>query len=146
MTVGLGSDGASSRCLSLFDQMKFLRYGMTAYWGLPVFDPMVMPCDELLRMITVNGARAMGRERELGTLEVGKKADVIMLNIHTPHLTPTADLVKSIVTAAGAGDVTDSIINGTLVMKDRNVLTLDEEAIMAECIKRQKEIFLRAGI
>ena len=146
MTVGLGSDGASSRCLSLFDQMKFLRYGMTAYWGLPVFDPMVMPCDELLRMVTINGARAMGRERELGTLEVGKKADIIMMNIHAPHLTPSSDMVKTIVTAASAGDVTDSIINGVLVMQDRNVLTLDEERIMAECSQRQKDIFLRAGI
>ena len=146
MTVGLGSDGASSRCLNLFDQMKILRYAMTAYWGLPVFDPMVMPCDDLLRMITINGARAMHRDHELGTLEVGKKADIITLNIHTPHLMPTADLVKSVVTAAGPGDVIDSMINGNLVMENRRVLTLDEEEIMAECVKRQKEIFQRAGI
>lgn len=146
MTVGLGSDGASSSCLNLFDQMKFLRYGMTAYWGLPVFDPMVMPCDALLRMVTLGGAKAMHREREIGTLEVGKKADIITLNVNTPHLMPTADLVKSVVTAAAPGDVTDSIINGQLVMQDRNVLTLDEEEIIAECTARQKVIFQRAGI
>ena len=146
MVVGLGSDGASSSCLNLFDQMKFLRYGMTAYWGLPVFDPMVMPCDALLRMVTVNGARAMLRENEFGTLEVGKKADIITLNISAPHLAPTSNLVKSIVTAAGPADVTDSIINGKLVMENREVLTLDEEKIIAECTARQKQIFERAGI
>ena len=146
MVVGLGSDGASSASLNLFDQMKFLRYAMTAYWGLPVFDPMVMPCDELLRMVTINGARAMQREREIGTLEVGKKADIITLNISGPHLAPTSNLVKSIVTAAGPGDVTDSIINGKLVMENREVLTLDEEKIIAEATVRQKQIFARAGI
>ena len=146
MTVGLGSDGASSACLNLFDQMKFLRYGMTAYWGLPVFDPMVMPCDELLRMVTVNGAKAMQREQEIGTLEVGKQADIITLNISGPHLAPTSNLVKSLVTAAGPGDVTDSVINGKLVMENREVLTLDEEKIIAEATVRQKQIFARAGI
>jgi len=146
MVVGLGSDGASSACLNLFDQMKFLRYGMTAYWGLPVFDPMVMPCDELLRMVTINGARAMQREHEIGTLEVGKQADIITLNISGPHLAPTSNLIKSLVTAAGPGDVTDSIINGKLVMENREVLTLDEEKIIAECTVRQKQIFARAGI
>ncbi|MBR4866709.1 MAG: amidohydrolase family protein, partial [Clostridia bacterium] len=146
MVVGLGSDGASSSCLNLFDQMKFLRYSMTAYWGLPVFDPMVMPCDSLLRMVTINGARAMHREAEIGTLEVGKKADIITLKVAAPHLMPTSNLVKSIVTAAGPGDVTDSVINGKLVMENREVLTLDEEKIMAECSQRQKTIFERAGI
>ena len=146
MVVGLGSDGASSSGLNLFDQMKFLRYSMTAYWGLPVFDPMTMPCDVLLRMVTLGGAQAMGRETEIGTLEVGKRADIITLNIDTPHLMPTADLVKSVVTAAAPGDVADSIIDGQLVMEDRNVLTLDEERILAECSARQKTIFQRAGI
>ena len=59
---------------------------------------------------------------------------------------PTADLVKSVVTAAAPGDVADSIIDGQLVMEDRNVLTLDEERILAECSARQKTIFQRAGI
>lgn len=146
MTVGLGSDGASSSCLNLFDQMKFLRYAMIAYWGLPVFDPMIMPCDTLLRMVTKGGARAMQRETELGTLESGKKADIILMKLNGPHLIPSADLVKTIVTAAGPADVNDSIIDGQVVMKDREVLTLDEEKIIAECTLRQKKIFQRAGI
>lgn len=145
MSIGLGSDGASSSCLSLFDQMKFLRYGMTAYWGLPVFDPVVMPCDTLLKMVTIGGARAMQREQEIGTLEPGKKADIITLKIDAPHLMPTANLVKTLVTAAGAGDVQDSIINGNLVMENRDVLTLDEGKIISECKVRQKQIFERAG-
>ena len=88
----------------------------------------------------------MQREKEIGTLEVGKQADIITLNISGPHLAPTSNLIKSLVTAAGPGDVTDSIINGKLVMENREVLTLDEEKIIAECTARQKQIFARAGI
>lgn len=146
MSIGLGSDGASSTCLSLFDQMKFLRYAMIAAWGLPIFDPMVMPCKELLKMATYGGACALQRQNELGTLEVGKKADIILLKVNQPHLVPTYNLVNTIVTAASEHDVTDSVINGKIVMKDRNVLTLDEEKIIAECAIRQKEIFKRANI
>lgn len=145
MTVGLGSDGASSSCLNLFDQMKFMRYAMTAYWGLPAFDPMVMPCDTLLRMATAGGAAAMQRD-DIGTLAPGKKADIILLKLDAPHLWPSADMVKTIVTAAGPGDVCDSIIDGKVIMKNRQVLTLDEERIIAECKIRQKKIFERAGI
>lgn len=146
MTIGLGSDGASCACVNLFDQMKLLRYAITAYWGLPIFDPMVMPCDALLKMVTQGGASAMLRGNELGTLETGKKADIILLRLNAPHLLPSADLVKTIVTAAGPGDVCDSVINGKLIMKERRVLTLDEATIIAECTQRQKAIFQRAGI
>ncbi len=145
MTVGLGSDGASSSCLNLFDQMKFLRYAMTAYWGLPAFDPLVMPCADLLHMVTDNGARAMLRD-DFGKVEVGKKADLITLKLDEPHIMPTDNIVKTIVTAAGPGDVRDSIINGKLVMRDRTVITMDEKKIINECTRRQKEIFSRAGI
>jgi len=145
MVVGLGSDGGSATCLDLFNSIKLMRYAMSAHWGLPIFDPRVMPCVDLLKMATVNGARAMLRD-DFGTVEVGKKADFITLKIDSPHLMPSSNLIKTLVTNANPGDVQDSVINGKLVMEGRNVLTLDEEKIIAECTRRQKEIFQRAGI
>ena len=124
--------------------MKVLRYSMMAYWGLPSFNPVVMTCPTLLKMASQGGADALGHGDMLGSVEEGKKADVILMNIDQPHITPTQNLVNSIVEAANGHDVTDSIINGKLVMKDRQVLTLDEEKIRFEAQRHMEEIIKRA--
>ena len=103
-----------------------------------------MPCAKLLEMATQGGANAIGHGDILGTVEEGKKADLILLNIDQPHILPTQNLLNTIVDAASSHDVTDSIINGKLVMKDREVLTLDEEKIMFEADRHMKEIIKRA--
>ena len=143
LNVGLGCDGAAPSNLDLFDEMKVLRYSMMAYWGLPTFNPVVMPCASLLKMATQGGANALGHGDVLGSVEEGKKADVILLNIAQPHITPTQNLINSVVEAANGHDVTDSIINGKLVMKNREVLTLDEEKIRFEAQKHMEEIIKR---
>ena len=142
--VGLGCDGAAPSNLDLFDEIKVLRYAMIGYWGLPSFNPVVMPCAKLLEMATQGGANAIGHGDILGTVAEGKKADLILLNIDQPHILPTQNLVNTIVDAASGHDVTDSIINGKLVMKDREVLTLDEEKILFEADRHMKEIVKRA--
>ena len=143
-SVGLGCDGAAPSNLDLFDEIKVLRYAMIGYWGLPSFNPVVMPCAKLLEMATQGGANAIGHGDILGTVEEGKKADLILLNIDQPHILPTQNLLNTIVDAASSHDVTDSIINGKLVMKDREVRTLDEEKIMFEADRHMKEIIKRA--
>ena len=143
-SVGLGCDGAAPSNLDLFDEIKVLRYATIGYWGLPSFNPVVMPCAKLLEMATQGGANAIGHGDILGTVEEGKKADLILLNIDQPHILPTQNLLNTIVDAASSHDVTDSIINGKLVMKDREVLTLDEEKIMFEADRHMKEIIKRA--
>ena len=143
-SVGLGCDGAAPSNLDLFDEIKVLRYAMIGYWGLPSFNPVVMPCAKLLEMATQGGANAIGHGDILGTVEEGKKADLILLNIDQPHILPTQNLLNTIVDAASSHDVTDSIINGKLVMKDREVLTLYEEKIMFEADRHMKEIIKRA--
>jgi len=145
LSVGLGCDGAAPSNLDIFDEMKVLRYSMMAYWGLPTFNPVVMPCATLLRMATQGGANAIGHGDILGTVEEGKKADVILLNIDQPHITPTQNLINSVVEAANGHDVTDSIINGKLVMKNREVLTLDEERIRFEAKQHMDEVVKRAA-
>ena len=144
LQVGLGCDGAAPSNLDLFDEMKVLRYGMIAYWGLPSFNPVVMTCATVLKMASWGGACALGKGDILGTVEEGKKADVILLNIDQPDIQPTQNLLNTIVEAANGHDVTDSIIDGRLVMKNREVLTLDEEKICFEAQKHMEEIIKRA--
>ena len=126
--------------------MKQLLYGTMAFWGLPIFDPDIICAKDLLKMVTVGGAKALQHETMLGTIEVGKKADLITINLMQPHLTPTHSLLNTIVDCASEHDVVDSIINGKIVMKDREVLTMDEEKVINECSKHMNQIVERSGI
>jgi 5-methylthioadenosine/S-adenosylhomocysteine deaminase len=146
LSVGLGSDGAAGSSLSLFDEIKVFRSGIHAFWGLPVFDPVVLKATELLKMVTLGGARALLLDDEIGTIEVGKKADLILIDLDQPHLTPTHNLINTIVEGATGKDVVDSVIDGKVVMKDREVNTLDEDKIIHECQQRMIAISKRAGI
>lgn len=146
VSVGLGSDGAARDDISIFEEMKTIRTGLTAAWGLPVYDSMVLPNKQVLKMATKGEADALQMEGAAGIIAKGNKADMILLNIHAPHLEPTSNLAYTIAETAYSSDVTDSIINGKVVMKDREVLTLDEEKILYECSSRIKSIYERAGI
>ena len=78
--MGLGTDGAAPSNADLFEEMKTLRYGSQAYWGLASFDPVVMRCKTLLQMAAQGGANALGWGEELGSVEVGKLADMVLLD------------------------------------------------------------------
>lgn len=142
-SVGLGTDGAAPCNADLFEEMKVLRYGSQAFWGLASFDPVVMTCKALLRMATQGGANALGYGPRLGTIEVGNLADMILVDIEQPHIMPTQNLTNTLVGAASGRDVTDSIINGKVVMRNRQVLTLDEEKIMADAKQHLREVLSR---
>lgn len=132
VNIGLGTDGASASRLNMFEPMHLLKYAMTARYGIEINDPLALPALETLKMATQGGARAVMLQDEIGTLEVGKKADVILLDLDQPHLSPTADLPKTIASTAGPADVTDVIVDGALIIRDREFLHLDEEAIRRE--------------
>ena len=89
---------------------------------------------------------ALQYESMLGTIEVGKKADLITINLMQPHLTPTHNLLNTLVDCASEHDVIDSVINGKVIMRDREVLTMDEEKIIRECSKHMRQIAERSGI
>ena len=146
ISVGLGCDGAARSNLSIFAEMKQLNYGTMAYWGVPIFDLDVIFPRDLMRMATVGGANAIQHGDMLGTVEVGKKADIITVNLDQPHIMPTNNLLNTIVDCVTEHDVIDSVIDGRLVMRDRKVLTIDEQETLSECSKRIKEIAKRAGI
>ena len=94
-------------------------------------DPEVMPVEHVLRMATNISAECLGMGDQVGSLEVGKKADIILLNLHVPHMwpiwpEPASNIYEQIVYSANAGDVLTTIVDGKVLMLDREVFTLDE--------------------
>lgn len=128
--VGLGTDGAAHGGLSLWNEMKIFRSVMNVEYGSKLNEPAVMPAEYILRMATENGYRLMGEDG--GRIEAGRKADFITIDMMQPHLYPTGNPVNTLLECVTAADVCDSIVNGKILMKDRKVLTLDEERILAE--------------
>ena len=128
--VGLGTDGAAHGGLSLWNEMKIFRSVMNVEYGSRLNEPAVMPAEYILRMATENGYRLMGEDG--GRIEPGKKADLITINMRQPHLYPTGNPVNTLLECVTAADVCDSIVNGRILMRDRKVLTFDEEEILAE--------------
>lgn len=131
--VGLGTDGAAHGGLSLWNEMKIFRSVMNVEYGSRLNEPAVMPAKDILKMATENGYRFMGEDG--GRIEIGKKADLITVNMMQPHLFPTGNPVNTLLECVTAADVCDSIVNGKVLMRNRKVLTLDEEKILVEAIE-----------
>ena len=144
--LGLGCDGASHIALDLFTQVRVLKAGTMAFWGIPVFDPVAIPNQALLEMMTLGGAKALRHERDLGTVEEGKKADLIVLDINGPHMRPSQRLTNTLISAGNSHDVLHTIIDGKVVMKNRRLLYLDEEEIIAKAEEHMKAVIARSGI
>jgi 5-methylthioadenosine/S-adenosylhomocysteine deaminase len=146
MSIGLGTDGASGTRLDLFEQMRLLKSAVQGRYGLEINDPLALPAIETLRMATAGGANAVRLGGEIGTLEVGKKADLILLDIDQPHISPTANLPQTIVMAAGPSDVKHVIVDGRQVFKNREFLEIDEAAIRREAAAALQRVSWRAGL
>ena len=132
ITVGLGTDGcASNNNLDLFGEMDMAA----KLHKVNNLDPTVMNAQTLVEMATIEGAKVLGLEKITGSLEVGKRADLIVIDTNKPHLVPMYNPYSHLVYAASGHDVTHSIIDGNIVMEDRRLLTLDVEDI----IERSKE-------
>jgi len=127
IAVGLGTDGsASNNDLDMFQEMDLSAKVHKA----TLLDPTVMSAETVLKMATIEGARVLGMDRLIGSVEVGKQADIIILDMNQPHLTPLYNPYSQIVYAARGGDVKTSIIDGKPVMENRRLLTMDLPAVM----------------
>jgi 5-methylthioadenosine/S-adenosylhomocysteine deaminase len=141
VTLGLGTDGcASNNNLDLFTEMDTAA----KLHKIQTMDPTVMDAVTVMRMATIQGAGALGMEQITGSLEKGKRADVIIMDTNKPHLTPMYNPYSHVVYAARGNDVSHSIINGRLVMEDRRLLTLDLEDVMAKAT--EKSVLVRQWI
>ena len=129
ITVGLGTDGAASNNdLDMFEAMRFAAL----LHKVNTRDPRSVPATTALEMATINGARALGLEHMIGSIEVGKRADLVVVGTDKARLTPLYDPVSHIVYAAHGDDVRTVMVNGRILMRDREMLTLDEAAVLAE--------------
>jgi 5-methylthioadenosine/S-adenosylhomocysteine deaminase len=129
LCVALGTDGcASNNDLDLFLEMDTAA----KLHKVATLDPTALPAEQVLKMATINGARALGLETITGSLEPGKRADLILIDCRKPHLTPLYNPASHLVYAARGGDVDTVIINGRLVMEKRELRSLDLERVTAE--------------
>ena len=99
---------------------------------LQTSDPRAVPARTALAMATIDGARALGMDRELGSIEAGKRADVITVSMTAPRQTPMYDPLSHLVYTTRGDDVRTTIVNGRVLMRDRQVLTLNETAVLSE--------------
>ncbi len=137
LTVGLGTDGcASNNNLDLLQEMD----SAAKLGKVSTLNPVNMDARTVLKMVTSWGASLLGLEKEIGTIEVGKKADIIVVDLKSPHLVPLYNPLSAIVYSASGADVKDVIVNGRILLKDRTFLTLDPDEIMERVTDFAKEI------
>ena len=129
VALGLGTDGAASNNdLDMFEAMRQAAF----LHKLQTRDPRAVPATAALEMATRGGARALGLEREIGSLEPGKRADLIVVGMRRARQTPRYDALSHLVYATHGDDVETTIVEGRVLMRDRKVLTLDEATVLAE--------------
>jgi 5-methylthioadenosine/S-adenosylhomocysteine deaminase len=129
VVVGLGTDGAASNNdLDMFGAMREAAF----LAKLAGDDPRVIPASVAVEMATIDGARAIGMDKDIGSLEPGKRADVIVVSMSSARQTPMYDPVSHLVYVTRGDDVRTTIVNGKLLMRDRKVLTLNEPQVLAD--------------
>jgi cytosine/adenosine deaminase-related metal-dependent hydrolase len=143
VNVALGCDGGPSN--NTYDMIREMRLASYIHKGRTL-DPTVMPAERVLEMATINGAKALGMADEIGSLEVGKKADLVVLDLNKAHIVPSPDPVSAIVCTASGGDVDTVVIDGRVVVRGGEVLTMDEERVLDEARDRAQKVYQRAGI
>jgi 5-methylthioadenosine/S-adenosylhomocysteine deaminase len=129
ITLGLGTDGAASNNdLDMFEAMRFAAL----LHKLQRNDPRVLPAADVVAMATLGGARALGLGELTGSLEVGKRADLIFVSTQGARQTPVYDPLSHLVYVAHGDDVTTTMVDGRVLMRDRKVLTLDSATVLKE--------------
>jgi 5-methylthioadenosine/S-adenosylhomocysteine deaminase len=132
VNVGLGTDGAASNNdLDMFEAMRQAAFQQK----LITMDPTAITAAEAIEMATLGGARVLGQQARIGSIESGKRADLIIVGMSKPRQQPLFDPVSQVVYASRGDDVETTIVNGRILMRDRKVMTLDEATVVAEARK-----------
>ncbi|WP_054024853.1 5'-deoxyadenosine deaminase [Bacillus sp. FJAT-28004] len=139
--IGIGADGAPcNNNLDMFQEMR-----LTAYMQKVKHGPTIMNAKTVLRMATMGGAKVLGLEKEIGSIEIGKLADLQLLDLEDFHVYPSfdADWYSRVVYAATRGDVDTVIINGQVVMENKMVRTVDKKVVLKEADRSLKKLIAR---
>ena len=139
ITVGLGTDGcASNNNLDLFQEMNVAA----KLHKVNALDPTIMDARTVLKMATIEGAKAIGLDKKIGSLEIGKLADLIVIDTNSPHLVPMYDPVSHIVYTIRGSDVRDVVIGGKMIIRNKKLLTIDLAGVMKRASRLGKAIYL----
>ncbi|XP_016484776.1 uncharacterized protein LOC107805288 [Nicotiana tabacum] len=147
--VSLGTDGApSNNRMSIVDEMYLASLVSK---GREVFskgttDPTALPAETILRMATINGAKSILWDKEIGSLEVGKKADIVVVNPSSWSMMPIHDSISSLVYCMRTENIVSVMCNGCWIMKDKKIITIDEEKVLSMAKHASAELLKRAGI
>ena len=143
VTVMLGSDGvAPDRSYDMFRHM----FQAARYHRFHFRDTNVIPAGKVLEMVTVDAAKALGMEKEIGSLEAGKKADVILIDWFRPHLVPMNMPLYRVAYFANGNDVSTVLVDGRVLMRDRRVLSVNEEEVLTLAQREAEAAIRRTGL
>ncbi|NRK74090.1 amidohydrolase family protein, partial [Salmonella enterica subsp. enterica serovar Typhi] len=143
-SVSLGADGAPcNNNLDMFNEMR-----LAALIQKPIHGPTAMDAKTVFRMATIGGAKAVGMEKEIGSLEIGKRADLAILNLHNFHTFPSYDVdpISRIVYSATRADVETTIVDGKIVMENKIIKTVDKPIVLNEADKSIKRLLSKTNI
>ncbi|KAK4402605.1 5-methylthioadenosine/S-adenosylhomocysteine deaminase [Sesamum angolense] len=147
--VSLGTDGApSNNRMSIVDEMylaSLINKGREVFQK-GTTDPTVLPAETVLEMATINGAKSVLWDKEIGSLEVGKKADMIVVNPYSWSMMPVHDRISSLVYCMRTENIASLMCNGRWIMVDKKILTLNEEEVMVMAKNASHDLLKRAGI
>ena len=140
--VGIGPDGAP--CNNNLDPWLEMRHA--ALLASVKDEPAKLPARDVLRMATIDGARLLGQEQRIGSIEIGKRADLVVVRVDRPHVAPASDPVSTLVYSTQARDVEHVFVDGRPVVEDGLLLTLDAERVVRTAKSEAKKLARRAGI
>ncbi|KAJ0039308.1 hypothetical protein Pint_23770 [Pistacia integerrima] len=147
--VSLGTDGApSNNRMSIVDEMylaSLINKGREVFAN-GTTDPTALPAETVLRMATINGAKSVLWDNEIGSLEIGKKADMVVVDPFSWSMVPVHDWITSLVYCMRTENVVSVMCNGQWIMKDKKILSVDERAIISAAKQASTELLKRAGI
>jgi cytosine/adenosine deaminase-related metal-dependent hydrolase len=143
VNVGLGTDGAP--CNNTNDLMQEMKLAGIIHKAVS-YDPTLVPAETVLELATINGAKALGLENEVGSLEVGKKADFVAVDMRKVNLMPYYNPVSAVVYSVTGGDVSMVVVDGKVVVEKGRLVTMDEEEVWREADRRGQDVVERAGL
>jgi len=143
VNVALGCDGGPSN--NDYDMIREMKLAAIIHKAVAL-DPLIVPAETVLEMATINGARSLGLEHEIGSLEVGKKADLVVLDLDRLHTTPSPNPISSLVYAATGGEVDTVMVDGRIVVQGGQLLSMNEEEIKKQARLHAGQLYKRAGI
>jgi cytosine/adenosine deaminase-related metal-dependent hydrolase len=143
INVCLGCDGGPSN--NAYDMFREMFLAAVIHKARTL-DPLTMPAEQVLEMATINGAKAIGLEKDIGSIEVGKKADLVLLDTTQLNLAPTYNPVSNIIYAANGFNVHTTIVNGQILVHEGKLMTLNEEKVIENARERGQQLLERADV